>query len=362
MPSNQYLFAQEKMVRLVLTEPEKYGIMGRTVKSGQSQLVANVSYDKNYVAFNSDTHSELDVPIRIGNEVIGVINVEHPQIDAFDEHDKQALMALAVHASTAIDKAQTYQTLKKTHETLQRTNQMVRARTAVAWMGMASSIWRHDIGNYAVTIRDQITLLQNDINSLPPNQAQPIEKRLRMITRLAGKIQDKPITSPLSSEEGIERIPVNGLIEERVHQLWQNDPYRSAELQLDLQLADDAAIQTSPEWIRRAFDILLQNGVKAMNDSLVKRIAVRTRLIGESVEISVIDTGPGLPKAVQEKIGIENIEKPEDATGFGMGLLMAQMIVQAFGGEIKVRKTGEDGTTMLICLPLEKKGEEANDE
>jgi signal transduction histidine kinase len=37
-----------------------------------------------------------------------------------------------------------------------------------------------------------------------------------------------------------------------------------------------------------------------------------------------------------------------------MGLVMAQTIVQTYGGEVVVGSTGPNGTTMVIELPLEK--------
>jgi signal transduction histidine kinase len=55
---------------------------------------------------------------------------------------------------------------------------------------------------------------------------------------------------------------------------------------------------------------------------------------------------------MQAKIGLERIEKPEDAEGLGLGLLMAQTIAQTYGGDIRVVSTGPTGTTMAIWLPL----------
>ena len=55
-----------------------------------------------------DTTSELAVPIKRDGQVIGVINVEHPDAAAFDQEDQQALEALAAQATIAIEKAQLF--------------------------------------------------------------------------------------------------------------------------------------------------------------------------------------------------------------------------------------------------------------
>ena len=112
-------------------------------------------------------------------------------------------------------------------------------------------------------------------------------------------------------------------------------------------------MRASPEWLRRAFDILVDNAVEAVAELGVRKIVIGTRAANGGAEIFVSDTGPGIPEEIRAKIGLEVIEKPEDAKGLGMGLLMAQTIVQTYGGEIRVGSTGPTGTTMVIWLPLE---------
>ncbi|MCP5101057.1 MAG: GAF domain-containing protein, partial [Chloroflexi bacterium] len=354
-PSQRLQALQAGIGSIDLNGAGPHGIMGEAVLTGMPQLVGDVTKNGNYLEYGANIRSELAVPIKRGDDVIGVINVEHPELNAFDSEDQQSLLALATQASAAIDRAQSYQALKETYQALQHTNRLVRARTAVAWMGMASSIWRHDIANHALTIREQVQLLQMDLQKLGVDSQQKHNSRLEMITRLADKIRDKPITLPLSAEEGIDSVSVNALVEERARQLWQNHPYQETALRFDLQTDDDVTIRVSSEWFRRAFDILIDNAVEAMETCEVKQMTVQTRVVGTDAEVAVIDTGPGLPELIQKKIGIEYIEKLEDATGLGMGLLMAQMIVQAYGGEIKVGATGASGTAMLICMPLEQK-------
>jgi PAS domain S-box-containing protein len=88
---------------------DRIGIAGRAVQSLQSQLVGDVRTDPDYIETDSSVRSQLGVPVRIGERVIGVINVEHPGLDAFDEEDQQALEALAAQAAIAIDNARLFE-------------------------------------------------------------------------------------------------------------------------------------------------------------------------------------------------------------------------------------------------------------
>jgi len=331
-----------------LEKDVRIGVTGRTVRTGRPQRVDDVTKDPDYIAYDPRTRSELAVPIKAGEEVIGVINVEHPDPGAFDEDDERDLESLAAQAALAIQNARQY-------DEMRRARSIIGARTALAWMGMASSAWRHAINEHALTIREQSQLLRMEMRK-PSPRLPYIQEKLDSIERLANQILEKPIVPPLSREEGTGWVMLNDLVGERARQLWQNDPYRQAQLRLDLQLPASATVWASPEWLRRAFDVLVDNAVEAVAGREVREVTIGTRMANGGAEIFVSDTGPGIPEEIRAKIGLEPIEKPEDARGLGMGLLMAQTIVQTYGGELRVDSTGPTGTTMAVWLPLTTQG------
>lgn len=288
------------------------------------------------------------MPLVFGNHLLGVLDLESPVQDAFAAQDLELLTTLASQIATTIRNVQQYEDLK-------RTRGLVGARTALAWMGMASSTWRHAIDKHALTIREQADLLRRDCQNMPSHPSkQKMSERIDIVERLATLILDRPITAPLSTEEGVESVPLNSLIEERARQLWQNNPYRNVVLHLDFALAEEATVQVSPEWLRRAFEFVVDNAVNALAGRPRREITIGTRPAGGGAEILVSDTGPGIPEEIRAKLGLDTIEKPEDAKGLGMGLLMAQTIVQTYGGEIRCAASDATGTTMVTWLPLER--------
>lgn len=324
------------------------GIMPWVARTRAPYYAPDVSCDEHCLELCPDTRSEVAVPILFGEQLLGVLDLESPMSNAFATEDLELLQTLAHQIATTIQNVQQY-------EKLRQAQGVIVTRTTLAWMGMASSAWRHAVDKHALTIREQAQLLRQDWQSVSrhPGDARAPE-RIATIERLASQILDRPITPPLSTEEGVEPIALNALIGERARQLWQNDPYREATLRLNLELAEQATVQVSPEWLRRAFDILVDNAVEAVADRPRRDITIGTRLAAGGAEILVSDTGPGIPEEIRARIGLERIEKPEDAPGLGMGLLMVQTIVQTYGGEIRVDATGPTGTTMVIRLPLEK--------
>jgi GAF domain-containing protein len=86
------------------------GIAGWVAQAGEPLLVNDVTKDIRYhlVEELSDTRSELTVPIKAKGEVIGVLDVQSTQLNAFDQVDLFTLSTLADQVSVAIENAQLY--------------------------------------------------------------------------------------------------------------------------------------------------------------------------------------------------------------------------------------------------------------
>jgi PAS domain S-box-containing protein len=78
------------------------GITVRAANTVKPVLVSDISKDSAYVGVGLHMRSELAVPIKIGNKVVGVLNAEREEVNAFDEKDQELLEILASHAATAI--------------------------------------------------------------------------------------------------------------------------------------------------------------------------------------------------------------------------------------------------------------------
>ena len=301
-----------------------------------------------------DTHMELNInpnaikkgrrafigaPLISGIDVIGVLYVNSTVPRWFTDAQIRLLEAFGNTAAIAIQRANQYEELK-------HTKGLVGARTALAWMGMANNAWRHSIEGCAINIRNAATLLTNEVPAESPSR-----EKLNRIERLATEILEKPITPPLSSEEGVGIVMVNELVSERTRQLWESDEYQGVKPFLQLNDNVDTSVLISPEWLRRAFDLLVDNAVRAAIQSTPPEIMIATRRVDRFIEIEIGDTGSGVSPDIIPKLFREQIEHSQDERGMGMGLLMVQAIVQTYGGDIRLEDTGPNGTTMVVSLP-----------
>lgn len=84
------------------------GIVGWVAQHGQSVCTGDVTKDQRYVAVLKNIKSELAVPLIARGKVIGVLNIESTQPDAYTERDESLLTALANSAAIALENARLY--------------------------------------------------------------------------------------------------------------------------------------------------------------------------------------------------------------------------------------------------------------
>jgi PAS domain S-box-containing protein len=103
------------------------GIVGAVGASGRPELVSDTRLDSRYIVDDAQRLSELAVPILLGDRVIGVIDVEHPDAGFFDEHHLEILTALAALLANKLVRVRAEVALRTLNTDLER---RVHERTA----------------------------------------------------------------------------------------------------------------------------------------------------------------------------------------------------------------------------------------
>ena len=86
------------------------GMIGHAATSGETQVSGDVSKNPHYVRKAAEkTNSELAVPIKSGQRVIGVLDMQSDELGAFDEIDVAAMETLSTQIATAIENARLYE-------------------------------------------------------------------------------------------------------------------------------------------------------------------------------------------------------------------------------------------------------------
>ena len=112
------------------------------------------------------------------------------------------------------------------------------------------------------------------------------------------------------------------------------------------------AIKADPELLRRVVVNLIDNAAEALEGSKAREMRIETRASadGETVEISVADSGHGISPEDKDKLFLPHFSTKERGTG--LGLAIAARIIDEHGGTLRVEDNSPVGAKFVIVLPV----------
>lgn len=131
-------------------------------------------------------------------------------------------------------------------------------------------------------------------------------------------------------------------------------------IQVKVELGDLPEIEAFPQLLSQVFLNILVNAGQAIEGEGV--ITVRTSRRGsDEVEISITDSGKGIPDEYKDKIFQAGFTTKPLGVGTGLGLALSRRIVeQSHGGRIWFESAQGKGTTFFLTLPVRRTPEAAS--
>jgi len=184
----------------------------------------------------------------------------------------------------------------------------------------------------------------------PPDLAQVQARATRIIemNTLASEIIDRLRSLYKKEPPKRESLEINEVIEQMVELLRGQATRHAVSLRVDL-ASDVPNVIADRVQVQQVLMNLVLNGIEAMNETGgVLTVQSKQRDDGQ-IEITVNDTGPGLPSGKADQIfDAFFTTKPK---GSGMGLAISKSIVQSHGGRIWATGAGGHGATLHFTLP-----------
>ena len=107
------------------------GITGWVAEKGEPLLVNDVREDDRYVCTDENVRSEMCVPLKIGQKVMGVVDVRSKALNAFSEDDLRLLSIVGGQLATIVDNLHLYEEIKQSEEKYRTVVEGVREGVAV---------------------------------------------------------------------------------------------------------------------------------------------------------------------------------------------------------------------------------------
>ncbi len=337
------------------------GGSGWVAKSAKPLLINDISKDKRFRPREKGKYynqSLLSVPLKVRNEVIGVLNVNNKKRRlAFVKADLELLSALANEASIAVYNARLYQQLLSANERLKELDRLKSDFVANV---------SHELGTPLATCRYFTSLILKEaagpIGQQQREYLQMMDSNIERLTRLinnllslsrieAGKFDLRRTQVILSNLAANVLSNFEGLFKEK---------QIIAENRISKDLPQ---VFVDTERVVEIFTNLIGNAVKfsPKNSKITLDASVITKNIPQGtsrnyLRVSVADTGKGIAQEDLGKIFVkfEQLEQdlPQKEKGTGLGLAICREILRLHKGEIWAESVLDKGTTFFFTLPI----------
>ncbi|HYV20902.1 MAG TPA: ATP-binding protein [Verrucomicrobiae bacterium] len=215
--------------------------------------------------------------------------------------------------------------------------------------------------NVAHELKTPLTILRGEAELAvgaphSPEESQRLAQTfLEESVRLSGIVDDLlTLAQEDPARVAIDRRPVR--IEDLIEDLREDAGILAQEKGLHVTVEENtpATVIGDAARLRRLFRSLLSNAVKYSDAG--GAIGIRSRRDGASVQVSIRDSGIGIPAESLPRI-FDRFYRAEparsrDGSGAGLGLSLARWVAEAHGGSIGVESTLGQGSTFTVTLPL----------
>ncbi|NQU42115.1 GAF domain-containing sensor histidine kinase [bacterium] len=320
------------------------GIAWACLEKNQTLLVNDVQTDKRHFSATDEkahfiTRNLVATPMLFRGRIIGVLEVLNKRAGQdYDEQDAKILTIVADQAAMAIENARL----------VERSIQ----RERLAAIGAAVSGIAHHLKNIIISIKGPISLIKM---AFQMNKFEIIADSLPILDRGSTRMEQsvkEMLDYSKDRHPDLEEGNLGELVEEVTSGCWQ----RAADLGVELRARTEPLADSWLDKLRLHDAILnmVGNAIEAhVPDTPDAWVEVRLRATpkGNRHIVEVADNGPGIPPDIQKKI-FQPFFSTKGSKGTGLGLAVAQKVMEENGGSLSLESELGKGTTFTFILPV----------
>jgi len=234
-------------------------------------------------------------------------------------------------------------------QNLQKTQQRLLEAEQFATIGRMASSISHDLRHPLTAIVANTEFLCE--GDLTQSQREELYKEVRLaVERMTEMIESLLEFSRTRESLHLVRGNVEEAIERAVHMARARPEFEGVAISVGCDGGSECWFEFDPKKLQRVFDNLLVNACEAVfRDS--GRIEVMLCETPKGLEIRFKDNGPGVPESIRDKLFMPFVSFGKER-GTGLGLTVAQKIMQEHGGSIVLESSAPGSTVFKLFLPL----------
>ncbi|RJP53140.1 MAG: GAF domain-containing protein [Anaerolineaceae bacterium] len=328
-------------------------IVARAFRERQAIIINNVNAEPNHLPnpLLPETRSEMVVPMIVGDQVLGVFDVQSQRANRFTEEDANIYTTLTAQVSVALQNARLY---AEQSATLAQLRELDRLKSSfLANMSHELRTPLNSILGFADVILEE---LDGPLTENMNNDLKLIQKNGQHLLHLINDVLDMAKIEAGRMNLNIEHFQLVELLEEVTSLTSSLASERNDALFIEPGSDQTLEISADRTRMRQVMLNLVNNAIKFTERG---KISIRVERRGEMAFIAVKDTGIGIPPDNLETVFQEFTQVDTSTTrkagGTGLGLPISRRLVEMHGGHLWAESTGVpgEGSTFFVELPIE---------
>lgn len=324
------------------------GLIPKAARTREPIVANNVAAEPDYTRHPAltQTQAELTIPMVVGGNLIGVLDLQSDKLDRFGADEMQVLPTLAQQIGIAIVNARSYSDAEEARQIAEESNKV--KSQFLANMSHELRTPLNAILNFTGFVADGLMGEVNERQVTALNQSITSGKHLLSlindildITKIEAGLMDLFIQEVDLNEIISAGVSVGkGLVKDKPIKL-----YDEIEANLPVTFGDKRRL-------RQVLLNMISNAVKFTPEGTVTVTARRTE---SNILIAVKDTGIGIAASDQYLV-FESFKQAKhdlhDTIGTGLGMPISKYFVESHGGKIWLESEVGVGTTFFVELPI----------
>jgi len=294
------------------------GICGWVAKHGEPLLIPDVSQDSRYYRRlpTVPARSELAVPLKTKDTVIGVLDVQSDQVNDLDEDDLTLLQALAYQAAIAIENARLYEQARKL-AVMEERNRLARDLHDSVTQAVYSVTLYAEAATRLLSA-GQTEMAADHLRELRSTSQQALREMRSLIFEL------RP---PVLEKEGLVAA-----LQARLESV-------EARAGIQAELKVEGELQLPPESEEKLYRIAQEALNNALKHAQPRHVSLRIHQSDHHLQLEIVDDGVGFDLGAARE-------------GGGLGLRGIEERACQMGGTLEVESSPGRGTTIKVTVRL----------
>lgn len=329
-------------------------VIGKVTQSGEVVVINNVAFDSMHIPnlMLPETQSEAGIPLRVGNRIIGALNIHSSQQEAFSQDEIAALQTLADQVAVAIDNARSFELSQQAVMEMREID-----RLKSQFLANMSHELRTPLNSIIGFSRVILKGIDGPVSELQQQDLTAIYNSGQHLLGLINDVLDLSKIEAGKMELAFDEVNMADITNSVISTMSGLIKDRPVEMTRIIE-ANVPTVRADAIRIRQVLINLISNASKFTDEGdILIEVGVRPGPTGRNeVRVSVTDTGTGISEQDQAKL-FQAFSQVDDSPtrktgGTGLGLSICQHLVNMHGGRIWVESVVGKGSTFHFTLPF----------